>query len=83
MTRASDNTETRCPRLLVVDDDPIIRKLVAHSLAPLNPEAVFEVEDGVEAQKVLQAEQIDVVITDVLITPKRAARGCWSSTTTR
>lgn len=63
-----NSTVTRSrPTFLVVDDDAMVRKLVAHGLAALEPESVIEVEDGLQAQKVLSERQIDVVITDVLM----------------
>jgi len=55
------------PTFLVVDDDPLVRKLVAKGLADLDPEAVIEVEDGLEAQRVLTERHVDVVVTDVLM----------------
>lgn len=58
--------ETR-PVLLVVDDDPMVRKLVSRGLEPLNAETIIEVEDGEAAQRVLKEQRVDVVITDVLM----------------
>ncbi len=55
------------PTFLVVDDEPMVRKLVARGLAELNPEKVLEVEDGLEAQKILSEVPVDVVVTDVLM----------------
>jgi serine phosphatase RsbU (regulator of sigma subunit)/ABC-type transporter Mla MlaB component len=55
------------PVLLVVDDDPMVRKLVVRGLEPLNAAAVIEVEDGAAAQRVLKSRHVDVVITDVLM----------------
>jgi CheY-like chemotaxis protein len=54
-------TETR--RALVVDDDPVIRRLVC---AMLRTAAIpsLQAEDGQEAWDLLQRETIDVVITD-------------------
>jgi serine phosphatase RsbU (regulator of sigma subunit) len=57
----------RQPTFLVVDDDAMVRKLVASGLRALEPEQVFEVEDGVAAQEVLREHHIDVVVTDVLM----------------
>lgn len=54
-------------RLLVVDDDPMVRKLVTRALAQLEPDEIVEVSDGREAQRVLTEEHIDVVITDVMM----------------
>lgn len=61
------------PTFLVVDDDPMVRKLVARGLADLNPAEVLEVEDGLAAQKVLSERSVDVVVTDVLM-PKMDGR---------
>ncbi|MEP5568451.1 MAG: SpoIIE family protein phosphatase [Halioglobus sp.] len=55
------------PVFLVVDDDPMVRKIVARGLGQLNPAEIIEVEDGLEAQAVLQAKAIDVVVTDVVM----------------
>jgi serine phosphatase RsbU (regulator of sigma subunit)/ABC-type transporter Mla MlaB component len=52
---------------LVVDDDPMIRRIVTRGLASLNPTEVLEREDGLAAQEVLLSRQIDVVITDVVM----------------
>ena len=57
----------RRPTFLVVDDDAMVRKLVASGLRALEPEQVLEVEDGIAAQKMLREHEIDVVVTDVLM----------------
>ena len=62
-----DSSRSARPTFLVVDDDPMVRKLVARGLATLEPEAVLEVEDGLAAQAVLREKRIDVVVTDVLM----------------
>jgi DNA-binding response OmpR family regulator len=54
-------TDTR--RALVVDDDPIIRRLVCAMLRSAAIAAV-QAEDGEEAWGLLQRESVDVVITD-------------------
>lgn len=72
MTDSSDTHSAR-PTFLVVDDDPMVRKLVARGLAELDPEAVLEVEDGLAAQEVLRERSVDVVVTDVLM-PKMDGR---------
>jgi len=64
---ATDTLETRRPTFLVVDDDPIVRRLVASGLRALKPETVIEVEDGLQAQKALREHRIDVVLTDMLM----------------
>ncbi|MEP4145995.1 MAG: SpoIIE family protein phosphatase [Halioglobus sp.] len=55
------------PVFLVVDDDPMVRKIVARGLGQLNPSEIIEVEDGLEAQAVLQKRDVDVVVTDVVM----------------
>lgn len=62
------------PTFLVVDDDPMVRKLVAHGLKELSPECILEVEDGLQAQQVLRERHVDVVITDVLPRKCRSSR---------
>ncbi|MCB1677719.1 MAG: SpoIIE family protein phosphatase [Halioglobus sp.] len=52
---------------LVVDDDAMVRKVVARGLAALDPAEVLEVADGQAAQDVLLQKQVDVVVTDVLM----------------
>ena len=55
------------PCVLVVDDDPVLRRIVSRGLEPLALGAVLEVEDGAQAQDVLRDRAVDVVITDVLM----------------
>ncbi len=55
------------PVFLVVDDDPMVRRIVARGLNQLNPSAVLEEEDGIAARDVLQARHVDVVITDMVM----------------
>lgn len=55
------------PTILVVDDDPGVRTVVARGLQLLNPATVLEVANGLEAQKVLSERPVDVVVTDVLM----------------
>ncbi len=62
MSVASDG-----PCVLVVDDDPVLRRVVSRGLEPLALGAVLEVEDGAQAQDVLRDRSVDVVITDVLM----------------
>jgi serine phosphatase RsbU (regulator of sigma subunit)/anti-anti-sigma regulatory factor len=65
---ASDASEPgQGPVFLVVDDDPMVRKIVTRGLSQLNPSEVLEVEDGLVAQSVLREKHIDVVVTDVVM----------------
>jgi serine phosphatase RsbU (regulator of sigma subunit)/anti-anti-sigma regulatory factor len=53
--------------ILVVDDDPIIRRLVGHGLRGMGFDTVLEAADGVEAQSKLGEQAVDLVITDLLM----------------
>jgi CheY-like chemotaxis protein len=64
---AVSENRTTGPTFLVVDDDAMVRKIVARGLAALDPAEVLEVEDGLEAQEVLREKSVDVVVTDVLM----------------
>lgn len=54
-------------RILVVDDDASVRRLLCLGLEPLQPGVILEVADGSEAREVLSKRPIDVVITDVVM----------------
>jgi serine phosphatase RsbU (regulator of sigma subunit)/anti-anti-sigma regulatory factor len=60
-------TDKDKPVFLVVDDDPIVRRLVTRGLEALDPASIREASDGVEAQDILREGGIDIVITDVLM----------------
>lgn len=66
MMADQDGSQAR-PTFLVVDDDAMVRKLVARGLEQLDPGAVIEVEDGLAAQAVLRERDVDVVVTDVMM----------------
>jgi CheY-like chemotaxis protein len=53
------------PGVLVVDDDPFIRKLVATTLEDVSDFELFEACDGVQAVEVAQREQPTIVFLDV------------------
>ena len=55
--------------ILVVDDEPGIRELLCLMLAAAG-HTVLAAEDGVQAPKILAANPVDVVITDLLM-PER------------
>ncbi|MGI2293841.1 response regulator transcription factor [Paenibacillus sp. GXUN7292] len=52
--------------ILVVDDDPHIRELVSHFLE-LEGLNVVEAVDGLDALRILDAAQIDLVILDIMM----------------
>jgi two-component system chemotaxis response regulator CheY len=53
--------------ILVVDDSPLIRKMMKRSLglSTLDVGVVFEATNGAEALAVLQKEWVDVVLADI------------------
>ncbi len=52
-------------RILVAEDDPMVRRLIAKSLAPLKHELLF-VSDGIHAIDILRCnEGFDLLITDI------------------
>ncbi len=53
------------PGVLVVDDDPFIRKLVATTLEDVSEFELHEAADGVEALEVAVREQPAIVFLDV------------------
>jgi type IV pilus assembly protein PilB len=58
--------QSETPKILVVDDDPVIRGLVcsALTLLPSNPE-IHEAEDGIQGVKRALEVRPDVIVTDV------------------
>ena len=55
------------PRLLVVDDNIVIRTLVVRGLRDAGFKEVHEAEDGLAAKEFLSGHSVDVVITDVMM----------------
>ncbi|QAY66512.1 response regulator transcription factor [Paenibacillus protaetiae] len=54
------------PQLLIVDDDPHIRKLVSHFMQR-EGYAVLEAADGLEALQTLEDSKVDLVILDIMM----------------
>lgn len=62
------NDETSTPAtILVVDDEEPIRKMLVAALRSANEYRVFDARDGLEAQQILSAEPVDLVITDLVM----------------
>ena len=63
------DSETRSlsPRLLVVDDDIIMRTVVVSGLRDKGFSEIYEAEDGLVAKEYLLGHTVDVVITDVMM----------------
>jgi DNA-binding NtrC family response regulator len=57
-------TVTTRPRLLVIDDDRLMRKLLGRLLTGKGYDAVVA-EDGAQAQELFAQESFDLVLTDV------------------
>jgi two-component system response regulator YesN len=53
--------------LLVVDDEPIVRKGIVRSLdkAALDIGNVYEAQNGQEALKIVQENDIDLILADI------------------
>jgi len=55
---------TRAPTILVTEDEPMVRIVVVETLQDAGYN-VREASDGVEALEILEASQIDLLITDI------------------
>jgi CheY-like chemotaxis protein len=55
--------------ILVIDDDPSIRKLLRHVLEEAHY-TVFEAADGDQAMRLARQQPVDLIITDILM-PER------------
>ena len=53
------------PRVLVVEDSPVMRGLIGSLVDELGEIDVVEVENGLEALRVLPVESFDLIITDI------------------
>ncbi|MDP6633429.1 MAG: fused response regulator/phosphatase [Phycisphaerae bacterium] len=65
MTEAADISPQESSRILVVDDEEAIRKLLVGLLADRHGYDVTEACDGLEAYQLLSEEDFDVVLTDL------------------
>ena len=52
-------------RVLLVDDEPFVRKVTAGVLGLLNIQAVLEAENGHQAIQLLEKNRVDLLITDI------------------
>lgn len=53
--------------VLVVDDDPVVRRVVSRGIASLGPLDVLEAEDGEAARDLLVDHTVDLVVTDLVM----------------
>ncbi|HWI26864.1 MAG TPA: response regulator [Stellaceae bacterium] len=63
-------TEPRVPTILVVDDERVLRDLVAHVLAT-SGFRVLTASDGAEALSIIAAQPVDMLFTDIVM-PSRS-----------
>ncbi len=63
---AIKNAQQRPLRILLVEDEPLIRAATADYLAELG-HTVFEAKDAASALKVLDADNVDLLLTDVCL----------------
>src|SRR5213595_1351866 len=59
-----DSGDTGWAHALVVDDEPLIRRLIRRALVTARID-VAEARDGLQALSAIEREQVDLVITDV------------------
>ena len=52
-------------RFLIVEDSPTMRQLISFSLKRFKGCKIIEAVDGVAALKKLQAEEVDMILTDI------------------
>jgi two-component system, OmpR family, response regulator VicR len=64
------------PRILIVDDDPSIRKFVQANLEARGYE-VLTALDGEDAIKVAEKEKPDLIILDIMMPEMDGFEACW------
>ena len=57
-----ERTRVNTPRILVVDDEPVVRKLVTRGLSQYQ---ITEASNGVEALAAIEVQKPDLVLTDI------------------
>ncbi|MBW2713526.1 MAG: response regulator, partial [Deltaproteobacteria bacterium] len=61
----ADDGDKQVPSVLIVDDDPAIRRMLGNILRSEQPYTITEAEDGCTAKALLLERRFDVVITDL------------------
>src|SRR3954464_8899463 len=67
MRQETPETSAARVRVLVVDQDPLVRRVVRDALAAGNVSVVAEAADGREAVDLAARHQPDVVLTDLML----------------
>ena len=65
MTRMRQSASGQSGRVLIVDDDAVLRAFVTRALQEQSHLEVAEAPDGEQAKKLLQSDSFDVVVTDL------------------
>lgn len=53
------------PNILVVEDSPTMRQLIAFAIKRIPQSRVIEATDGVDALKKLSSEKVDIILADI------------------
>lgn len=61
-----NDIEVICIKVLVVDDDANIRKIIKE-YASLEKYMIFESSDGINAVEIIEREKIDIIILDIML----------------
>ena len=67
--------ETKKKKVLVVDDEPTVRKLVCRMLS--KDYAVLEAQDGQEAVDTARSQQPDIILMDILMPRMDGLTACY------
>ena len=62
---------------LVVEDSTTMRQLLVSALSRLTEVRVIEAEDGVHGLKELQANQVDILLTDINMPRMDGLKSVW------
>jgi two-component system chemotaxis response regulator CheY len=64
-----EGMDLRDVSVLLVDDNANMRKVVSHILKAAGVRKVREAGDGLDALKIFQSQEIDIVFTDLMMSP--------------
>lgn len=69
LATTNETMNTTLARILVVDDDEVMRTFVMNSLRRLGIQAIESANDGASALKIMMAFKPDLVLTDIHMLP--------------
>lgn len=64
-----EGMDLRDVSVLLVDDNANMRKVVSHILKAAGVRKIREAGDGLDALKIFQAQEIDIIFTDLMMSP--------------